>query len=318
MSRDAAPIGEWPAYVRRREGVVTRADARRLGVSAATIASQVRRGNWLLAAPGIVLTAPGPPTRAQWERIALLHGGPSAALDDASALRHYGLRYAPDDAAVRVCVSAPWNRSAPGPVVVRRSTVPFRVCRRGGVPLVRLDDAVAVTCRRLTSLQAVRAVVCEVVQREMLRVDELVDAYERGPRRGSALLRRALDDVRAGCRSAPEAEARELFRAHRGIPEPLFNARLGLADGTFIACVDAYWRDAGVVHEVDSWAHHAIGDAWEATQRRRSRLTALGLIVVSSSPRRLRAEGAAVCAEVTAALRLGRARGPVAGIVVLR
>lgn len=318
MTRAAAVGGEWARHLARRDGVVSRAETLRFGVSPATLHAQVRHGYWLLPAPGVVLAAPGPPTVAQWERIALLHAGPTAALDETSALRRHGLRYLPADPTVRVRVRAPWNRCACGPVSVCRARTAFPVTRRGGLPVVGLAEAVAATCRRLTSLQQVRALVCEAVQRELVGVAELQAAYQRGPRRGSALLRQALDDVAAGCRSAPEAEARALFAADRWIREPVWNAELALTDGTFLACVDAYWEDEGVVHEVDSWAYHAVGPAWEQTQRRRSRLTALGLIVVSSSPRRLRTEGAAVCAEVRAALALGRARGGAAGIVLLR
>jgi hypothetical protein len=58
-----------------------------------------------------------------------------------------------------------------------------------------------------------------------------------------------------GVRSVAEDEYKDLINRAR-LPEPMFNARLFTADGTFIATADARWPDAGVAAEVHSREWH--------------------------------------------------------------
>ena len=54
--------------------------------------------------------------------------------------------------------------------------------------------------------------------------------------------------------------------------------------------------------EVDSVAHHGLGDGPEYTSRRRAALVAAGWVVLSVSPRRIREEPDVVVAEILAVL----------------
>jgi hypothetical protein len=69
-------------------------------------------------------------------------------------------------------------------------------------------------------LRPFRALLCEAVQRRSCTVEELVLEVRGAPRPGTALLHRALADVVAGCRSAPECELRDVVKTSRILPEP--------------------------------------------------------------------------------------------------
>ena len=90
-----------------------------------------------------------------------------------------------------------------------------------------------------------------------------------------------------GVRSAPEAELRDLI-IKAGLPLPLFNPRLYLPSGKFIACPDAWWPDAGVAVEVDSRQWHSAPDDWERTMARHSDLGQYGIVTLHVTPHQLR------------------------------
>jgi hypothetical protein len=57
----------------------------------------------------------------------------------------------------------------------------------------------------------------------------------------------------------------------------MYNARLYLLDGTFLAMPDAWWPRAGVAGEVDSLRHHILAKDHEETMARRNRMEAAGV-----------------------------------------
>src|SRR5262249_26103438 len=118
------------------------------------------------------------------------------------------------------------------------------------------------------------------------------------------LLRAVLAEIAAGVRSAAEADFRDLIR-RSGLPEPMLNPRLYL-DGELLAVPDAFWRDAGLIAEVDSREWHLSPADWEHTMARHARLPAAGLLVLHFSPRQIRDEPAAVVQAVGSALAAGR------------
>jgi peptidoglycan/xylan/chitin deacetylase (PgdA/CDA1 family) len=138
----------------------------------------------------------------------------------------------------------------------------------------------------------------------------LNDELEQGPRRGSALLRRALAEVADGIRSSAEGDLRDLIK-RAGLPVPLFNARL-FADGRLIAVADCWWPDAGVAAEVDSREWHFSPRDWEQTMRRHEAMGAHGIITLHFTPRRIRQEPGTVAKAIRDALAAGQARGPLA------
>jgi G:T-mismatch repair DNA endonuclease (very short patch repair protein) len=170
-----------------------------------------------------------------------------------------------------------------------------------GVRVVRPERAALDASRSADGLVAKRAVLCEVVQRGLATAERLAAELRRIDRRGLAGARRAVVDIVAGCRSAPECELRDLLRTSHVLAEPVWNQPL--PDAPDIV-PDGHIAELRLVLEVDSIEHHQFGDAPERTERRRARLASLGWRVYPVSPRRLREEPSLVLAEIEAAARV--------------
>jgi very-short-patch-repair endonuclease len=299
------------AVLQKQQRVIGRAQALACGMTQGALHYRIRDGGlWQRLLPGTYLAATGAPTTSQWEIAALVYAGSGSVITGAAALRHHGIR-APETAAITVLIPA--RRSV-------RSTGPVRIWRTTRMPPIPLNDgpvrvalparAVADTARALSRLSDVRAVVADAVQSRRCPIFLLEDELDEGPRRGSALLRQVIDEVRGGVRSVAEAEFRDLLRRAR-LPPPMFNARI-LAGDTFVATVDAWWQRAGVAAEVDSREWHLRPADWERTMRRHRAMTAHGILVLHFTPRMIRNDPASVAKEVRDALEAGSARPPLA------
>jgi hypothetical protein len=104
--------------------------------------------------------------------------------------------------------------------VQRTSRMPELQHRAGEVCCVPLARAVADTVRGLGDIGEVRAVVADGVQRSRVSVRELADELARGPVRGSARFRQALEEVAEGVRSSAEGDLRTLIKRER-LPDPM-------------------------------------------------------------------------------------------------
>ncbi len=156
------------------------------------------------------------------------------------------------------------------------------------------------------ALRNTRALMCEVVQRGKCTVDQLAAELGATSRNDTAVAQAVMADLRAGCRSAPECELRELVDASPVLPEPRWNRVLPGARDIY---PDACWPDARLVVEVDSRAFHGFGDAPARTERRRARYAELGWTVLPVAPSRIRSEPVRLLAEIESAYRAGLARG---------
>lgn len=243
---------------------------------------------------------------------ALLYGGPEACLAGPTALWLCGLRGTPPVQRVHVLLPHSRQRTNSGYVSVRR-TNQLHISRSvRGWPTCELARAVVETSLDMCRLGDVRALVSQAVQERRATLEQLGAALDRAPRRGSALLRRALDEVVAGTRSAPEAEFRALIR-RTALPEPQWNVDLFLADGRFLACPDAWWPEVGLAHEIDSRTYHANEPDWAHTLARHNAMTAAGVTVLHTPPARLHTDPAVVVAEIVATYHrcVGRPLPPV-------
>src|ERR1700722_9001193 len=97
-----------------------------------------------------------------------------------------------------------------------------------------------------------------------------------------------------------------LIRRER-LPVPMFNARLFAGD-ELLAVADAWWQEACLAAEVDSRQWHLSPEDWEKTLARHTRMTAHGILVLHYPPRRIRAAGPEIAAEIRAALESSRGR----------
>ena len=158
----------------------------------------------------------------------------------------------------------------------------------------------------MTDLTEVRALVAGGVQRRRVSIAQLAAELKAGPSQGSALLRQALAEVADGVRSAAEADLRALIK-RVGLPEPLYNPRLYIGE-EFLASPDAWWRDLGVVAEVDSREYHFLPADWARSIDRHALMTAQGILVLHFPPSKIRGDSQAVAAQIRSAL--DSSRGP--------
>jgi hypothetical protein len=291
----------------RQHGIVARRQAKTCSMTPDAISYRTRAdGPWQIVLPGIYLRGRGSLTAQQQAVAAFLYAGAALGVTGAAALAFHGVPGYSGDL-VDVLVPLSNQRRSAGFARLWRTTIePGAICQDGAVRYVPLDRAVADTARMLTDLAAVRAVVSAVIQRGQVQLWQLARELELGPKRHSALLRRALGEVAAGVRSTAEADLLTLVRQAK-LPEPLYNPRLYVG-ADFLASPDAWWPESGVAVEVDSRAWHLSPADWERTLARHARMTAQGILVLHFPPGRLRSARRDVTAEIRSAL--ARSRGP--------
>lgn len=289
------------ALAQAQDGVITRQQALESGLSKAAIRHALAANDpWRKIIAGVYATFTGPWQDRHRVRAALLHAGEQAMVTGAYACRAYGMQYVPRKIRDVIELLVPANvRRAPVEIAsIRRvkSLPPARTLR--GIPSAPPERAALDACRDVKSQREVRAVLCEVVQRQLTNPARLAEEFGGMDRRGMALARRAIDDVLAGCRSAPECELRDVIRTSAVLDEPVWNQPLP-DDESLVP--DGYYGEVRLALEVDSAEHHGFGDGPELTEQRRARFASLGWRVVPISPRRIRQDPKAVLAEIEAA-----------------
>lgn len=296
------------ALIRKQDGMVSRKQALATGLSLNALRHRLRPGGpWSIRLPGVYQAGTGALTQGQRETAALLYGGPHSVLTGAAALGHY-LLSPPEPAVIDILIPAKSRRKSTAYVKVHRTTrMPDMVYgpshRRCAPPARAAADAV----RGLTDLRAARALLANVVQNRGCAPWQLEQELSAGPVQFSALLRSVLDEVADGARSAPEAELRDLVKK-AGLPMPLFNPRLYLPGGAFIACPDAWWPEAGVAIEIDSKRWHLSPEDWERTMDRHVQLSQYSIVTLHFTPHKLRTDQAFVIAKLRNAYQSGVAR----------
>ncbi|MFJ2820884.1 hypothetical protein ACIO7M_07210 [Streptomyces toxytricini] len=309
----AAPV---PCF-RRQLRLATRGQLVASGIPAGTIASRSRPGGpWQRLLPRVYLLQTGPPDHRQRALGAVLYAadpgsdplsGDTAALTGGAALSLLGIPEAARTPA-DVLVRSP-RRPAGTPEVRTLPTArwPAQTIMVAGVPSTRPVRAAADYAARATDPQQLRAVLARVVQSGWCHPQDLHAELRTARLLRHPQIRAAASELLAGIRSPAEAQARNALTA-AGLPSPLWNARLYTADGAFLAAPDAYWPDEGVALEIDSAEYHYTRDAWQATLRRRLRLEAHGILVVSATPSMVRDTPAQVTAAIRTLLTLATTR----------
>jgi very-short-patch-repair endonuclease len=262
--------------------VLTRDMALRSGLTQRMIDYRLQSGRWRRVLPRTYLTS-DTFTWLDRQRAALAFAGPGAVLSGAAALAGAGLRSVrrrPDSVLVLVPAEN-WTRSTEWVRIRRTERLPSPALQPGPAcaPIARAVADLTLERRRLDD---VRALVTEVVRRELCTVDELMRELIAGPRKGSAHLRLALEEIAAGAWSAPEARAARLLRAAR-VPPFKQNIRLDLPDGRWLY-VDFLWRSLRAVFEIDSDEYHTEPADADETDDRHLVLETLGFSVVHRRP----------------------------------
>lgn len=292
--------------------VITRQQALRCGLPPGTLTTWAKANRkWQKLLPGVYLAETGAPDPGQRLVAAVLYAGKPSAVTGSAALRLHRLRARDPDI---VDVLIPWTakRQSVGFVRVHRTRRMPRMYRSGVVLFAAPARAVADASRLLTSLDDVRAMVADAVQRRSCSIAEIGLELREGDSRDTARLRRALAEVRAGTRSVAESHFRERV-AKSGLPRPRFNVFLRTSEGVDLGEVDAWWADAGVSVEVDSQEYHFYRADWLRTEAKRSRLLSHGILAHNIAPTRIENDWETVCREIRSSLSQGakRARLPI-------
>lgn len=275
---DVAPLLDPTAIPR----VLNRAEAVRRGYTRNAIRHRVANGRWQRVLPRTYLTS----DTFTWNdrlRAALAFAGDEALLSGGAALFGQDLRSVRRPASVLVLVPYGCRSRSTEWVRIRRT---HRFPERALVPGPRqapIARAAADLALELGRLDDVRALVADMVRRGLCGVGELAAELEEGPRKGSAFLRQAIDEVGAGAWSAPEARAATLMR-RAGLPGFEQNVRIDLSNGRYVV-VDFLWRGLRAVMEIDSDAHHALAGDADRTSDRHLLLTTAGYSVIHRTPR---------------------------------
>lgn len=274
---DVAPLYDPTAPPR----ILTWTQARRLGYSESAIRHLTATRRWQHALPRVYLTS-DTLTFDDRLRAAIAFAGEGALLSGAAALCDLGLRSVSQPASILVLV--PGNRAprSVGWVRIRPSDRPMARALLPGHPRVSGARATADLALERRRQEDVRALVAEAVRRDVCTIADLAAELRAGPRRGSAFLRQAVDEVGAGAWSAPEARAATLLRRAR-VPAFEQNIRIDLPNGRWVI-VDFLWRELRAVLEIDSDTHHALtGDA-QTTADKHLALETSGFSVVHRTP----------------------------------
>lgn len=299
------------AVLRQQDGLITRPQLLAAGWTEAALRYRTRAGGpWRAVLPGIYMNHDGPLSAGQREVAAVLYAGRDCVITGRSALQQYGLRVTLTDT-VDVLIPDVRKLQSAGFVRTHRTErMPPAPFTRSGIRWAPVARAVSDMSHGDLELREVRAIVAEAVQHGQCTVRQLAQELHRGPKRGSGLLRAALEEVADGVRSAAEGDLRKLAKTGR-LPEPMYNPSLFVGDA-FLAKPDLWWPDAGVAGEVDSREWHLSPEQWKRTMARHSAMSAQGIIVLHFAPSRIRSEGSQVIAELRSAIAAGRRRPPLA------
>jgi hypothetical protein len=259
--------------------VMARADARARGISDRAIHHHVIRRRWRQLHPGVYFTRGAEPRYADELAGAVLASGSEAVVSGAAALVLWDIKDVQRPRRPLIIVPMTNAAAATQRLAVRRTPTPIRFAVRDGVRVADLARALTDHCVEVSRLATVQAIASEVIRRKLCTVAELDAAYQAGPRRGSANLRIALEDVAFGAWSVPEAIVGRALRA-ACVPAFTQNSEVRTNSGKLLAVADVWWPELRAVLEIHGAEHHQAAQAWSATLRRAARLEAAGIAVL--------------------------------------
>ena len=265
--------------------VISRRQAMGYGITESQFRHRLRPGGpWQKILPGVYSTETGTVTPDQRQMAALLYAGPGSVITGAAAVRRHRLDCAGGND-VEVLVPAKSRVRGHGFVRIQRTTrLPGSTFSTRRIVFAPLPRAVGDAARSMRKPEEVRALLSEAVHRGRdCPVEDLITELEAGPSVGSGLFRSSLAEISEGIRSEGERDLKYCVD-RSDLPEPMYNPRLYLPDGTFLAMPDAWWPRAGVAGEVDSLSHHILAEDHTETMARRNRMEAADIRVLQFLP----------------------------------
>jgi hypothetical protein len=190
------------------------------------------------------------------------------------------------DALVHVAVPLTRHPRNAGFVVVRRTRHPDPgPWQRGPLIVASRARAVVDAARDARSPDHATAIVCEAVERRLVRADSLRHALETGPRAGSRIVRTAVEAAEAGAWSVAEVDLLALVTRSRVLPPMWLNPVLTTLDGTRLPTPDGWFDDVGLAVQVHSWRWHSGRDEWDATVMSDGVFAEYGIGLLAVTPR---------------------------------
>lgn len=297
--------------------VVSRRQAARYGITKAQLRHRLRPdGKWQKILPGVYSTQTGTVTPDQRQMAALLYAGPKAVITAAAAVRRHRLECAGGND-IEVLVPAQSRIKGHGYVRIQRTTrLPGNTFSTRKIVYAPLARAVGDAARAMHKPEEVRALISEAVHKgSNCTVKDLIAELRAGPSAGSGLFRASLAEMGVGIRSEAERDLK-LCIDRSGLPAPMYNARLYLPDGTFLAMTDAWWPRAGVAAEVDSLRYHVLTKDHSETMARRNRMEAADVRVLQFLPRDIKPRWRVHYQDLRQAIAKGMQRPPLPIIAV--
>jgi hypothetical protein len=289
-------------------GLATRGQLLDAGLTRSALAWRLTHG-WRLVLPRVVSAGTLRLDPRQQMAAALLFSGDDTVVTSLAASTWHGVTAASGRPLVHVLVPARRRVNSTGFVVVRRTTrIEDQIWQRGPLRLASRARAVADAARDSNGPDDARALVIEAVQRRLVRVEDLRNELEAGPRRRSHRLRVAVQDAEAGAWSVPEVDLATLVRGSRLLPPMWLNPDLTASDGTTLPRPDGWFDDVALALLVHSRRHHADGDEWDHTVHSDGVFPEYGVIAVPVTPRRIRSDPAGVLRRIERAYAAARQR----------
>lgn len=315
--RDKEPLPERLSdLLHEQYNVIARWQAIEYGLTDSQLRHRLRPGGpWQKILPGVYSVETGTVTPDQRQMAALLYAGPASVLTGAAAVRRHHLNCAGGND-VEILVPAKSQVAGHGYVHVHRTArMPDSFLSARKIRYAPLPRAAGDAARAMPKPEDVRALVSEVLHRSREGLNDLLQELAQGPLSGSAQLRAAIAEVSEGIRSEAERDLKFCINGSR-LPAPLYNARLYLPDGTFLAMTDAWWPRAGVAGEVDSLSHHILAQDHEDTTARRNRMEAADIRVLQFLPKDIKPSWPIHLQHLEKAIESGMKRPPLNIITV--
>lgn len=292
----------------QQRGLLTTAQLAQAGVSRACVRWNLGR-SWRLPLPRVVAVFTGALDPGQRLVAAQLWAGPEAQLGSVTAARWHGFDV-PDDGIVRLLVPEGSTSRREGFAVRRRTTrLDPHPWTRGPITACSRARALVDAARELREPDVVRELILCSTQQRRVRESDLRHELEAGPVRGSAVVRRALDDVATGAWSIPEGEVLRELATSALLPRVWPNPLLIACDGTVLPSPDFWLDDVALAGQVHSRRYHLRDELWEGTVEADTLLGEYGIPVLAVTPTGFRRDPAAFRARVERAWELRRRSG---------
>ncbi|WP_071287483.1 type IV toxin-antitoxin system AbiEi family antitoxin domain-containing protein [Mycolicibacterium llatzerense] len=257
-------------YLRRHDGIITRAQALTAGISDDAISRRVRSGHWLRCAPGVFFVDDRPFSDAARIRSAVWSYGPTATASGLAAAWWLGVTHYPPEKVEVTVPKVSNHRKRDGIRIRRRDLLSQDTIERGGLRVTALPLTVIEAAAR----RGGGAKLMDTALQRHVELKHLWDAHLRNKgRHGSPAARILLMSAEDGARSEAERLLVKLLRRNKITG---WKANFPVAGYK----VDVVFPAARLAIEVDGWAFHSSADDFENDRKRQNIISLLGYQVL--------------------------------------